>query len=131
MTTAQTLNWQVGQQAVISRQTIVTIERVTPAGRVIAGGRTFDANGKERTGGDPYRRARLEPLTPEIQAGMDLVVRGQKAGAAADAAFTSADRWLRRALSTWDRRIPEAADVEKAERLIAAIQSVMEGETGG
>lgn len=120
----ETPTWHVGQQAVISRQTVVTVEKVTPSGRVTANGRTFDPTGKERTAGDPFRRAKLEPLTPEIQAEMDLVVRGRAASAAAYAAITAADKWL--ALSSLGRNVPDAADMDKAEALIAAIRSVME-----
>lgn len=125
--TNPTTIWHVGQRATINRQTIVTIERVTPAGRPIANGRTFNADGTERLG-DPFRRSRLEPLTPEIQAEMDLVKRGQKASHDAFAAVEAADKWLRQALGSWGRKVPEAADVEKVEKLAAAIRHLMEDE---
>lgn len=117
--------WNVGQTAIINRQQIVTVERVTSSGRAVAGGRTFDVDGTERAGGDRFRRARLEPLTPEIQAEIDLVDRGRKASNKAAAAVSAAEKWLQQSFGSWGRRVPEAEDVEMAERLAAAIGSIM------
>lgn len=119
--------WSVGQIAVINRQTVVTIEKVTPSGRVVAGGRTFDAGGIERKAGrDWCNRARLEPLTPEIQAEMELLRRAVKSSRDADRVIREVDTWLRKRFSLFGRReIPDITDVEKAERLVAAIREVM------
>lgn len=125
-----TIQWKVGQRAVISRTRVVTIERVTPAGRVIADGRTFNADGSERSSGAPYNRPKLEPFTPEIQAEMDLVIRGRKAANEAIVAVEMAEKWLRRTFSSWGgRSVPDAEDVEKAEKLTAAIQQVLGDES--
>lgn len=120
-----------GQRAVISRVQIVSVDRVTPSGRVIVGDRTFNPDGYERAGGSRYHAARLEPLTPEIESEIQLVKRGAEASNAAAKAIASADAWLRRSFSVWGRhrRVPDAADVEKAERLIAAIKQAIGEET--
>lgn len=118
--------WQPGQRCVISRQTVVTIERVTPSGRAVAGDRTFGRDGIEICAGNPYGRPRLELLTPEIEAEIALSARGRKADWAASAALLAADKWLRSALSSRNIRIPDAADVDRAERLAEAIKKVME-----
>lgn len=118
--------WKVGQQAVIDRKTVVTIDRVSPSGRAVVGGRTFDVDGRERAGADRYSRSKLELLTPEIQAEMDLVARVRRAARDADDAIKVAAYWLSGTLSQWRRRVPTAADVERAERLAAAIREVME-----
>lgn len=120
------MNWQVGQQAVISRRLVVTIERVTPSGRVTANGRTFDKDGMERSGGDPWRRSKIELLTPEIQAEMDLETRGNKARNDAYTAIDAASKWMRSTSGGLSRHIQQLADVEKTERLVAAIQGVLE-----
>lgn len=119
------MTWHPGQQAVIGRQLIVTIERVTPSGRAIVGTQRFDRDGRELGTGDSYNRVRMEPLTPEISAEMELVTRGRAAAGSAYQALTDADLWLRQNFSSWGRRVPEAADVEKAERLVSAIREVM------
>lgn len=117
------MTWEPGQQAVIDRQRIVTIERVTPSGRAVFGTRTFDPDGRERSRG--ISAGYLEPLTPEINAEMELVTRGGAAAGSAYQALTDADLWLRQNFSSWGRRVPEAADVEKAERLVSAIREAM------
>jgi hypothetical protein len=117
--------WVAGQQAVINRQTVVTIERVTPSGRAVVGGRTYNADGTERSK-DPWRRSRLEPLTVEIQAEMELVARGREVARDAHGAVDDAVKWLRQSLS-W-HRMPEVADVEKAEKLSRAIRQALEAE---
>jgi hypothetical protein len=117
------MTWTPGQQAVINRQTVVTIDRVTPAGRAVANGRTFDVDGRERVAGDPYKRPKLEPLTPEIQAEMALVKHGRIASGALYSAIHNADCWQRKAFSTWGYRVPDIDDVDRAERLAAAILS--------
>jgi hypothetical protein len=118
--------WQVGQKAVISRRLVVTITHVTPTGRVTANGRTFDKDGRERSGGDPWRRPKIEPLTPEIQAEMDLETRGNKARKDAYTALAAAEKWMRSTSGGLGRYIPELADVERTERLAAAIHGVLQ-----
>jgi hypothetical protein len=118
--------WQSGQRAVIDRQRNVTIDRVTPSGRAVVGKQTFDPGGYEiTTTGDRWRRPKLEALTPEIEAEMALVIRERLAWSAANMALLDADRWLRNAASVWAHPVPEAADVDTAERLTAAIRQAM------
>lgn len=119
------MTWEPGQRAVINRQHIVTIERVTPSGRAIVEKRTFECDGQERTNGSPYRRSKLEPLTSEISAEMELAERGKVATDAAYQALTDTDYWLQEIVSSWGR-VPEAADVEKVERLVSAIREAMQ-----
>lgn len=125
--TKEKTQWKAGQTAVISRDTIVIIDRVTPSGRAIVGGRTFEADGLERVAGSPYRRAKLEHITPEIQAEMALVERGQKARRAAQKAVEDAGQWLYKIFSPYRHDVPEANDVDEAERLAKAIKDAMEG----
>jgi regulator of protease activity HflC (stomatin/prohibitin superfamily) len=117
--------WHVGQRAIIDRRIFVTIEQVTPAGRAIAAGRTFDVNGIERSGRRSIRRSKLEPLTAEIEAEIALKKRALEARGAAQDALDVADKWVRRALSAWNATAPSADDVDRAERLAAAIRSAM------
>ena len=116
--------WRAGQQAVIDRNTIVTIERITPTGRIVVGDRHFDSDGTERKAG--YRKSRIEPLTAEIQAEMALIERGYKARLAADKLIEKADKYVRTVLPTYSRRgVPEEADVVRVERIIAALAEAM------
>lgn len=117
---AQTSFWQVGQQAVINGEQTVTIERVTPAGRAIAAGRTFNVDGTERTS-NHWNSAILHPLTPALQAQIDLRQRTKAARSALNNAVVAADQWARKSFSSWNRYQPPIEDVEKAERLAAAI----------
>jgi hypothetical protein len=117
-----TTPWLPGQRAIIDRRTVVTIDRVTPSGRAVVGDRTFHASGHRIRGG-----GLLEPLTPEIEAELALVERGNEATRDAWRELTLAEKWLRLNFSSWGGRIPEAADVDRAERLAAAIRQVMEG----
>jgi len=118
--------WAVGQRATINRSTVVTVERVTPSGRaVVTGGRTFEPAGRERSGASYYQRARLEPLTDEIQAELDLVARARGISPIAAKAIEDADRWLRGALGTWGNRVPGIENVDRAERLAAAIREAL------
>lgn len=117
--------WTVGQEAIVDRREIVKIERVTPTGRVVAAGRTFDPDGVERRR-DQRRKALLEPLTTEVKAEIALVERGRKAHLGASRAIEQSDKWLRKSsLSSWQRSEPAVADVEKAEALAAAINAVI------
>ena len=116
--------WTVGQKAVINRTDIVVIDRVTPAGRAIVKNRTFDTDGNERPKRKSYAE-KLEPLTPELKAEMDLGRRGLAAEMAAYGAIGQAQTWLQRTLSLWNRPVPNAADVDKAERLTAAIKQII------
>ena len=116
--------WSVGQKAVINKTDIVVINRVTPAGRAIVENRTFDTDGNERPKRE-NRTDKLEPLTPELEAEMDLSRRGLAAEMAAYGAIGQAQTWLQRRLALWNRSAPNAADVDKAERLTAAIEQIM------
>lgn len=115
--------WEVGQKAVIDRRLIVTIEKVSATGRATANGMVFDIDGFRRGDRSRFSIAKLEALTPEIQAEMDLVARGIKVDNETASAIRAADNWLRQSFGGMGRRIPEIADVERAERLIAAIRS--------
>jgi hypothetical protein len=122
---SQEYEWTKGQRAVINRREVVTIGRVTAFGRAIVGDRTFEKSGRQRTAGNPYRRAQLEPLTPEIEDEMALVIRGREAAHAVHAALDAAGRWLRGAFNLYRASVPDAADVERAERLLVALNKEM------
>ena len=117
--------WRAGQRATIDRQRVVTVERVTPAGRAVVDGRIFEIDGIERTSG--RRRLKLELLTPEIQAEMDLIIGSQRVFGEAARLMDVAAKWLSAVYSPWRRRT-EAEDVNRAEKLIVALREVM-GET--
>lgn len=112
-----------GQRAVIDRTKIVTVERVTPTGRVTAGGRKFDSSGWE-SGNIPFRgRCRLYPLTPEIEAEMALIARGSRVHSEVSKASDALQIWLRNSIS--GHPVPSLADVEKAERIVATLREAM------
>ncbi len=121
---AETSAWQVGQNAVIDRRQVVQIVRVTPSGRAVVAGMTFEADGRER--GNGRRRKTLEPLTDEIVAEMALEERGKAAANAAYRQLSDAERWVRRVFNSWGSRALDPADVDRAEKLTAAIRQVME-----
>jgi hypothetical protein len=122
MTTA----WHPGQRAVIDRRQVVTIDRVTPSGRAVVGCRTFNEDGTERAAGDSIRRSRLELLTPEIEAKMALIERWDAAQAPAFRAADDAERFMRQTFQRWGRRTPKPEDLDRAERLTAAIRTVLD-----
>lgn len=121
--------WTVGQEAVIDRREIVRIERVTPTGRVVAGGRTFNPGGTEWRRWD-QRKACLELLTAEVKAEIALVKRGNEASSEVARAINRSTKWLAvSSLYSFSGRsttpTPDIADVEKAEALAAAINAVI------
>lgn len=116
----------VGQRVALNRCEIVVVEKVSPTGRAtIEGGRVFNPKGRVRSTkrGD---RDFIEPLTAENEAEMMLVSRATAAKRALVKAVAQAERWEREfgagARYTWP---PKAADVETAERLVAAINGVL------
>ena len=120
--------WQADQRVVIGRRKVVTIERVTPAGRVIADGRTFDKNGLERRAGKHHERVKLELLTPEIEAEMAFSRRVAVTGQHAFNAVGDAQHWLQQRFHSFLPINPvnvKLADIEIAERLTAAINQVL------
>jgi hypothetical protein len=121
--------WTIGQRCVINRDRIVTVERITPSGRVVADGRLFNADGTERRPTGRLRRDRLEPLTPEIEAEVALRERAQDAYTEADKEVARAVKWMD-SLFGWGRYKDRSADeVAKVETLAAAIRSVLEDST--
>lgn len=117
------MKWEAGQKAVINRRQVVTIERVSPTGRVSAGGIVFDCNGYGRT--PSRRRPKLEPLTPEIQAEMELTERALRVADRSLKAVLRAERWLREMNSVFRPHAVSRQDVEKAERLMSAITDIL------
>ena len=119
------MTWIVGQKAVISRAQVVTIERVTKSGWAVVGGRLFNLDGTERasrvTCGD-----KLELLTPEIQSEMDFKERACIASKEVRSAIICAEVWSKRAFWSWGGSAQTANDVDKAERLSAAIRSILQ-----
>ena len=120
--------WTVGQKAVIGRETLVTVDRVTPSGRAVVGDRMFELNGSERksTG---FSRARLYHLTPEVEAEMAVIRRGRLVAADGRNVIHNAENWFRSTFNSFRETVPDLADVEKAERLVAAIRHVMEAQS--
>jgi len=121
--------WRPGQRAVINRQRVVVIDKVTPSGRATVGHMAFNPDGFRR-GQSRYSADKLELLTPEIEAEMALVQRAGKVSRDAVKAVEGADKWLRTTFSPWRHEVPDPADVARAETLAAAIRDAMEGGQG-
>jgi hypothetical protein len=120
--------WVKGQQAVINRQVIVTIEKVTSAGRAVVNGSKFNSDGTE-FGSGRWAENLLEPLTPEIEAEMAMRERGKAAYRQLKRETDVIAIWLRNTFYRGGAPIPlvpALADIEKAERLAAAIKAIME-----
>lgn len=117
------MTWTPGERAVIDRQRIVTIDRVTPSGRAVVGHQTFGADGRERTSN--YRPGLLELLTAEIEVEMGLRARALKADEAMYVALDRVRGWQRNILGGIRPNPASIADIQKAEALAAAIRSVM------
>lgn len=117
--------WVAGQQAVINRQRVVVIDKVTRSGRAVVGGVTFERNGREC--GAKWNCDRLEHITPKIQDEMESRHRGATAQDALYAAVCLADAWQKEAFNRWRRDVPTAEAIDKLERLAAAINAVLGG----
>ena len=94
-----------------------TIERVTPSGRAIVNGRTFYPHGYERGNAKSGWGSTIQPGTPELLERL----RGTFAFIAISKAITDIERWGRRANTS----VFNPADIEKADRLVAAIRDVL------
>ena len=120
--------WFVGQQVAIDRREIDTILHITRMGRVIVGDCVYDPDGfqllETRVSFVPKK---IEPLTPEIKAKIDYDARIEAAYDMFKAAKETADIWVddRFCLPSYNRKPPNVADVEKVERLAAAITGVL------
>ena len=119
-------NWTPNQRVARDRTWIVTIDRVTQSGRAIIGDVTFDPNGLERSSGDPYHRSRIEPLTPQIEAEIALRARCSRVRMETRAALGAAETWWGNMFGGLRQRIPSIEEVNRAERLAAAIRSILE-----
>ena len=128
------MSWQVGQKAVINRRNIVTVERVTKTGIIVADGRKFNVDGYERGEGRLWRDLyRIEILTAEIEAEikaeMALSERAQNAAHDVINATSDAQSWVRSYLPTSmfsSRKKPSIEQVEKAEKIAATIRQLLD-----
>ena len=119
--------WQVGQRVVLNGRTVETVERVTPSGRAIVCGSTYGADGWRR-GDSDYTRNLIVPATDELLAKLALRNHAESVYAAARRAADRAERYAR-ALLPWGGLQLGAvteSDVEKAERLTAAINAILQ-----
>ena len=116
-----THNWQPGQQAVINRREVVTIDRVTKGGMAVVGAIYYRPNGRQN-GGDRT----LEPWTPELQAEADLAARSdnvkRRMHRAIDRSRGQYTAWFG---SFFNPRTAAAEEIAKAEELIAAIGRIL------
>lgn len=125
--------WEKGQRVVLDRREIVTIDAVTPSGRAKIGNRSFHAadhrwGGIEIGGrGSRWNSSSIEELTSENQAEADLRDRATKASRALYTEVTKAERFMR-TVSGGSRyqNLSSVEEIEKAERLIAAIRDVLD-----
>lgn len=119
--------WKIGDRVTINRRIVATVERLTPSGRVVVrhGDNlvTFEPCGTERASG--YSRRKIAHLTPEAEAEIALVARCAAVFPEAWRVVEAAERWVRHARPAWGKDIAEVADVDRAERLIAAIEAVL------
>ena len=123
----KTTGWQPGQTAVIGRRQIVTVARVTKAGRAIVDHygteRVFEPNGWERCSGS--RRNHLDHLTPEIRAEMEQSARAVAAFRRLAAVLDAAARWDRENCPRWGSDMAESGAVFRAEQMAAAIEAII------
>lgn len=123
------MDWQKGQRAVIDRRKIVTIDRVTPTGRVVVGDRNFSSEGYERLppGAGRYATpARLEPLTAEIAAEMKAGMRSNTVRNEMFKALEYAQQWLRDNFQGFGRtKTSSEENIEKAEALVQEIKRAL------
>jgi hypothetical protein len=119
--------WQPGQTAVIGRRHIVTVARVTKAGRAIVNHhgteRVFEPNGWERCSGS--RRYHLDHLTPEIQSEIEQSARAVAVFRKLADVLDAAARWDRENRPRWGSDMAESAAVARAEQMAAAIEAIM------
>ena len=123
--------WQVGQRVAVyrrtvtvDRRTVATVEKVTKGGRARVGDALYHNNGSEVGGG--YLLRQIEPLTAEIEVAMAEEMRANDASLALDRAIVGALSWsLGRFSNAWTHREPCVSDIEKAERIVAAIKREM------
>lgn len=116
------IRWVVGQAVTINRAKVGMVECVTASGRAHVGARTFDKNGRERTAQPYHERALLEILTPEIEAEMALEGRGNYVSRELNTLLDNTQQWVRMSFDIWRRKVPNASDIDKAEKIIAALK---------
>ena len=120
--------WFVGQEVSIDGRKIGTISHVTPKGRATVNNIVYDQDGWEREAGSiSTPRNKIEPLTPEIKAQIEVYLRSKAARYASKEAVREATRWLEKhfIVTPFRGEIASVADVEKAERLAAAITEIL------
>lgn len=118
--------WQKGQRAVINRTNVIVIDRVTPSGRAIVGNRTFNTDGFERGSAYRWPTPKLEHLSPEIEKEISLVSRGKYVSSEIRKSLTKIEVLVRDKLGAFRNSVPEVSDVEKIERLMQAINHILE-----
>lgn len=109
--------WQVGQRVVIDRDSVATVEKVSPSGRATIGGRVYRPDGLQMGRGNRWRASRIEAATPELLALIALRRRHVGAHAALSRAISAAERFdQNNRPSTFRPRDPDSAAVKKAAR---------------
>lgn len=113
--------WGVGQKVVIDRRHVAMIEKVTPTGRAKIGDRTFERDGRERSKASYWQRSKIELLTADVEAEMAFAERVRVAIVELGKADMIIERF-ERSLRQIRGEVP-LADIEKAERLVAAVRA--------
>jgi hypothetical protein len=121
------MTWEAGQRAFFNGE-IVTIERVTPSGRAVAGGQFFDPDGRQR--GDRYGEP-LMILTPELEARVNWTARAMRVSNDLARAIRKVETVSARAYSSWKRVAGSEEDIAKAEALLAAMRAALGAPNGG
>ena len=121
--------WTVGQQVSLNRNSVVTIDRVTPSGRAYIGERAFNPDGYERGGESKGvwggSASRIEALTPEMTEIVQLAERWVLVRAQAHDANTKLGRWVLDRCSSFKRGVPKEQTVNDVERVTDAINAVL------
>ena len=110
--------WIVGQQVSLNRNSVVTIDRVTPSGWAFVGYRQYNSDGRERAGN--HWQHGIEPLTPELVEQIALAGRYRKARTLMYHAARDLNAWATEYCFFNTERVPDLAEIEQIERVAAA-----------
>ena len=111
--------WTVGQQVSLNRNSVVTIDRVTPSGRAFVGDRQYNPDGRERGAGNHGQRG-IEPLTPELVEKIAMAERYRKARTLMHHAARNLNAWATEHCPFYSERVPDLAGIEQIERVASA-----------
>ena len=121
--------WTVGQQVVVNRERIATIERITSAGLACIGARVFDLEGNQ-WGVDLNQKWTLSPnkieaLTPEIVDILKSTDRSMWVRAQFNDANNKLQRWALTRRFSYKKKVPSSKAMDEMEQVTDAINAVL------